>query len=38
MSQAAHEINVNLMILVEEDKIIGQKCTYPVKGAGSFVS
>jgi hypothetical protein len=37
MSQAAHEINVNLMILVE-DKNNWAKCTYPVKGAGNFVS
>ena len=37
-SQAAREINVNVTIHVEEDKITGQKCTYPVKGAGNFVS
>jgi hypothetical protein len=37
-SQAAHEITVNVMIHVEEDKITGQKCTYPVKGAGNFVT
>jgi len=37
-SQATREINENVMIRVEEDKITGQRCAYPVKGAGNFVS